>query len=169
MEAMVTISNFFQHLADQIIANPLFESLGVFFVFIWSVIPSAKTVPVEFFLFVLLQSGVSPILLVIIASLGALAGDFIIYLIGRGVFHAIRGKPKDIARADHLLHKYRHPIFFATPFLGIFGDSIVFVAGIERVGFKRILPYLVIGQFTRFTIGMFALLGIIQLPEFIGI
>lgn len=169
MEAMVTITNFFQHLADQIMANPLFESFGVFFIFLWSLIPSAKTIPVEIFIFALLQTGVSPIVLVLIASLGALAGDFILHLIGRGVIHAIRGKPKEIARADHLLHKYRLPIFLATPFLGIVGDTIIFVAGIEHIRFRKMLPFLIIGQFSRFTIGMLALLGIVHLPEFLGI
>lgn len=165
----VGITNFFQGVSDNIITHPMFESLGGFFVFIWSVIPSAKIVPVEIFILALLQLGVSPVLLVIVASLGALTGDYIIYLLGKGIIHAVRGKPKKLVSADHLLHRYRHPIFFATPFLGILGDGIVFVAGIEHVGFKKMLPFLLIGQFGRFTIGMFALLGIIELPEFLGI
>ncbi len=169
MGAMLTITNFFENFADQIISHPMFESFGSFFVFIWSVIPSAKSIPVEIFILALLQTGVSPIILVIVASFGALTGDYVLYLLGRGIIHAIRRKPKELARADHLLHKYRHPIFLATPFLGIIGDTIVFVAGVERVGFRKIIPFLIIGQFGRFTIGMFALLGIIQLPEFFGI
>jgi len=169
MEFMIDISNFFQDISDKIISHPMFESFGAFFVFIWSVIPSAKTVPVEIFILALLQTGVSPVLLVVVASLGAVTGDYVLYLIGRGVIHAVRRKPRELARADHLLHKYRHPIFLATPFLGIIGDTIVFVAGIERIGFKRISIFLLIGQFGRFTIGMLVLLGIIQLPEFFGI
>lgn len=169
MEVMLTVTNFFENLSQLILSNPLFEPLGVFFVFIWSVIPSAKTIPVEIFIFALLQSGASPIVLVIIASFGAVTGDFVLYLLGRGVFHTIRRRKKDLARADHLLHKYRLPIFLGTPFAGLIGDTVVFVAGLERIGFKRMLPFLLIGQFSRFTIGMLALLGIIQLPEFLGI
>lgn len=169
MEFFSPLTNFFENLSQQILSNPLFEPLGILFVFIWSVIPSAKTIPVEIFIFALLQTGVSPFILIIIASLGAISGDYVIYLIGRGVIRAVRRKPKEMARADHLLHKYRHPIFLTTPFFGLVGDSIVFLAGIERIGFIRMLPFLIIGQFSRFTIGMFALLGLIQLPEFFGI
>lgn len=169
MEAMSAITGFFEHLSQQILSNPLFEPLGVFFIFIWSVIPSAKTIPVEIFIFALLEAGASPIVLVIIASVGAITGDFVLYLLGRGVFRAVKRRKKDMARADHLLRKYRLPIFFVTPFFGLIGDTVVFVAGLERIGFKKMLPFLAVGQFSRFTIGMLAILGIIQLPEFLGI
>lgn len=161
--------NFFDQFADLILANPLFESLGFVFIFLWSLIPSLKTVPVEIFELPLLQAGLSPVALIIFASLGAITGDYILYLGGRGVFKLFKRKSREIARADHLLHKYRQPIFFFTGFLGVIGDAIVFVAGLERIGFRKILPYLIIGQFSRFAIGMLALLGIIQLPEFLGI
>ena len=154
-------------LAEQLIAHPLFTTLGTFFVFIWTVIPSAKSIPVEILSFPLLEAGVSPVVLVIMAWLGAVVGDYILYLAGRGVFHVVKRKSKELAKADHLLHKYRF-IFLVTPFLGIIGDSIVFVAGLERIGFRRLLPYILIGHFFRYTIGMIALLGIIQIPEFFG-
>jgi membrane protein YqaA with SNARE-associated domain len=154
-------------LAEQLIAHPLFTTLGTFFVFIWTVIPSAKSIPVEILSFPLLEAGVSPVVLVIMAWLGAVVGDYILYLAGRGVFHVVKRKSKELAKADHLLHKYRF-IFLVTPFLGIIGDSIVFVAGLERIGFRRLLPYVLIGHFVRFSLGMIALMGIIQIPEFFG-
>ena len=155
-------------LAEQIIAHPLFATLGTFFVFIWTVIPSAKSIPVEILSLPLFEAGVSPVVLVLMAWGGAVLGDYILYLAGRGVFHVIKRKSKELARADHLLHKYRF-IFLVTPFLGIIGDSIVFVAGLERIGFRRLLPFVVIGHFVRFTLGMIALMGLIMLPEFLGI
>ncbi len=164
---MVDFFNFFQELSNQIITHPLFATFGTFFVFLWTVIPSAKSIPVEILSFPLVQAGVSPIILIIMAWLGAVAGDYILYLAGRGVFHVIKRKSKELARADHLLHKYRF-IFLVTPFIGIIGDSIVFVAGLERIGFRRLLPYILVGHFVRFTIGMLALIGLIQLPDFFG-
>lgn len=166
---MVDLVVLFQELVNQISTNPLVETLGTFFIFIFTIIPSAKAFPVEIFSFPLLEGGVSPVTLILMAWLGAITGDYILYLAGRGVFHIFKRKSKKLAQADHLLHKYRLPIFLATPFLGIIGDTILFVAGLERIGFKRILPLIVIGHFVRFSIGMLALLGIIQLPEFLGI
>ncbi len=165
---MVDFQVLFQELIDAISSNPIIETLGVFFVFIFTTIPSAKAFPVEIFSFPLLQSGVSPFLLILMAWLGAITGDYILYLAGRGVFHIFKRKSKQLAKADHLLHKYRF-IFLATPFLGIIGDSVIFVAGLERIGFSRILPFILIGHFARFSLGMLALLGAIQLPEFLGI
>jgi len=165
---LVDFLNFFQELANQIITHPLFATLGTFFVFVWTIIPSAKSIPVEILSFPLLETGVSPIVLVLMAWLGAVVGDYILYLAGRGVFHIFKRKSKELARADHILHKYRF-IFLVTPFLGLIGDTIVFVAGLERIGFRRLLPFILIGHLIRFSIGMIALLGIIQLPEFLGI
>jgi membrane protein YqaA with SNARE-associated domain len=159
---------FFQELANQIITHPLFATFGTFFVFVWTVIPSAKSLPVEILSFPLLETGVSPVVLVLMAWGGAILGDYILYLAGRGIFHVIHKKSKELAKADHLLHKYRF-IFLVTPFLGVIGDTIVFVAGLERIGFRRLLPFILIGHFIRFTVGMIALMGIIMLPEFLGI
>ncbi len=164
----IDIINFFQGLFDSLISNPVFESLGVFAVYIFTLIPSAKAIPVEILSFPLLQAGVSPVILVIMAWLGAITGDYILYMLGRGVFHAVKRKSKELAKADHLLHKHRY-IFLATPYLGVIGDTVVFVAGLERIGFKRLLPFILIGHLSRFTIGMLALLGLVQLPEFLGI
>ena len=134
---LVDLFNFFQELANQIITNPLFATFGTFFVFVWTIIPSVKSIPVEILSFPLLQSGVSPVVLVIVAWLGAVVGDYILYLAGRGVFHVIKRKSKELAQADHLLHKYRF-IFLITPFLGIVGDTVVFVCGRFRIGFIKI-------------------------------
>ncbi len=166
-QVLVDLFNFFQELANQIILHPLFATFGTFFVFVWTMIPSAKSLPVEILSFPLLETGVSPVVLVLMAWAGAIAGDYILYLAGRGVFHAFKRKRKELAKADHLLHKYRF-IFLVTPFLGIIGDTIVFVAGLERIGFRKLLPYVLIGHFVRFTVGMIALMGIIQIPEFLG-
>lgn len=167
-QVMTDFLNFFQEISTEIISHPLFTTIGTFFVFLWTVIPSAKSIPVEILSFPLLEAGVSPVVLIIMAWAGAILGDYIIYLAGRGIFHAIHRKSKELAKADHLLHKYRF-IFLATPFLGLIGDTIVFVAGLERIGFKRLLPFILIGHFVRYSVGMIALLGIIQIPEYFGI
>ncbi len=162
------IAEMFRAFSDAITSSPEFQMYGIVILFFWTIIPSVKSIVPEFFALPLLTAGVSPAVLIIVASIGATIGDFIVYILGRGTHRLFKGK-RDLARADHLLHKYRLPIFLATPFLSIIGDVIVYVAGFEHVGFRRIVSYLLIGQFLRMSVGMLALMGLVQLPEFFGI
>ena len=164
-EFIEVLNNFTQ----QIVQSPEFQQYGILILFLWTIIPSIKAIIPEFFSFALLMAGKTPVQLIIVSSLGATIGDYVLYLLGRGSFRLFKGRNKDIAEADHLLHRFRLPIFLGTPFLSIIGDAIVFTAGVERIGFIRIVPFLLTGQFLRMTIGMLALLGIISLPEFFGI
>jgi membrane protein YqaA with SNARE-associated domain len=157
----------FSEFSDAITASPEFQAFGVVILFLWTIIPSVKSIVPEVFSFPLLTSGISPIILITVSALGATVGDYVLYLLGRGTHRLFKGK-KELARADHLLHKYRLPIFVGTPFLGTIGDIIVYVAGFERVGFIRILPFILAGQFLRMSLGIFALMGLIQLPDFFG-
>ncbi len=157
----------FTEFSDAITASPEFQTFGVVILFLWTLIPSVKSVLPEVFSFPLLTSGISPIILITVSALGATVGDYILYLLGRGTHRVFKGK-KELARADHLLHKYRLPIFAGTPFFGLIGDIVLYVAGFERIGFMRILPYILVGQFLRMSLGIFALMGLIQLPDFFG-
>jgi len=163
------IITYFQELVEIITASPEFQAYGVAILFLWTIIPSIKSIVPEVFALPLLLSGVSPAILVLVAGLGATLGDFIIHLAGRGSYRLFKGRFKEKARADHLLHKYSLPIFFATPFFGLVGDIVIFVAGVEHIPFRRIFPYILIGQLLRMSIGMIALMGLIILPEFFGI
>jgi len=157
----------FSEFSDAITASPEFQAFGVVILFLWTIIPSVKSIVPEVFSFPLLTSGISPFILITVSAFGATVGDYVLYLLGRGTHRLFKGK-KELARADHLLHKYRLPIFVGTPFLGVIGDIVVYVAGFERVGFMRILPFILAGQFLRMSLGIFALMGLIQLPDFFG-
>lgn len=163
------IMEFLSKLAEQIASSPDFQTIGIIFLFFWTIIPSVKSIIPEFFSGILLASGVAPLILIVVSALGATIGDYLLYMLGRGSFRLFKGRHREMAKADHLLHKYRLPIFLATPFLSIVGDIVVFLAGYERIGFHRILPYILVGQFLRMSLGMIALMGIIQLPNFFGI
>lgn len=164
-EIIAVVNDFMQ----SIIQSPEFQQYGIIILFLWTIIPSVKSLLPEFFSFALLMAGKTPIQLVIVSALGATVGDYVLYLLGRGSFRLFKGKNKEIAEADHLFQRYKLPIFLATPFLSVIGDIIVFTAGVERIGFIRIVPFLLTGQFIRMTLGMLALLGIITLPDFFGI
>jgi len=155
-------------LAEQITASQDFQTYGLLILFLWTAIPSSFAVT-EIVSIALLALGVSPILLIIIAVLGITLDNYILYLIGRGSYRVIRGKHKENAEGEHLLHKYRLPVFIAVPFLMFIGDIIMVIAGFERIGFKRILPFLLIGEFIRMTVGMLVIMNLIRLPEFFGV
>jgi len=162
------IIEFFDQFTQMLIASELFQAIGLVVLFAWTIIPSVKSIFPEVFSLPLLLAGTHPVVLITVSALGATLGDYILYVLGRGAHRLFTGKKKELAEADHLLHKYRLPIFFGTPFIGVFGDIIMFVAGAERIGFMRILPFLLAGQFLRMTIGMLGLLGLVQLPQFFG-
>lgn len=164
-EIIQVFSDFTQALTE----SPEFQAYGIVILFLWTIIPSIKSIVPEVLSFPLLIAGMSPVVLVTVSALGATLGDFILHLFGRGSYRLFKGKFKEQARADHLLHTYRLPIFLATPFLGIIGDIVVFTAGLEHISFRKIFPFLLIGQFLRMSVGMLALLGLIQLPEILGI
>ena len=165
------LSSAIQSLIDwvhPVIHTPEFQTFGLVILFVWTIIPSAVTIS-EVFTIPLLALGVSPVILIIVGTLGSTAGNYILYLIGRGTHRAIKGKHKKTADADHFLHKYRHPIFFAVPFLLFIGDFIVILAGYKRIGFIKILPFLLIGETIRQTLSVYAILGLIQLPEILDL
>jgi len=162
------IIEFFDQFSQMLIASELFQAIGLLVLFAWTLIPSVKTIFPEVFSLPLLLAGTHPLVLIIVSASGATLGDYILYVLGRGAHRLFTKKKKELAEADHLLHKYRMPIFLITPFTGIFGDIIVFVAGAERIGFARILPFIFTGQILRMTLGILGLLGLVQLPQFFG-
>ncbi len=162
------IIEFFNQFTQMLIASELFQAIGVVILFAWTIIPSVKSIFPEVFSLPLLLAGTHPLVLIIVSASGATLGDYILYVLGRGAHRLFAKRKKELAEADHLLHKYRLPIFVGTPFIGVFGDIIVFVAGAERIGFIRILPFIFGGQILRMTIGILGLLGLIQLPQFFG-
>jgi len=163
------IIEFFDQFTQTLIASELFQAIGLVILFAWTIIPSVKTIFPEVFSLPLLIAGTHPLVLIIVSASGATLGDYILYVLGRGAHRLFTKKKKELAEADHLLHKYRMPIFLITPFTGIFGDIIIFVAGAERIGFARILPFIFTGQILRMTLGILGLLGLVQLPQFFGI
>ena len=113
----------------------------------------------------LLQAQISPIVLLLLVVLGKLTGYYILYIIGRGVSRILRGKNKELAGAEHILHKYKFFVFLAVPFLGSVGDIIVLIAGHERLGFARIAPLLFISSIVRTSIWLFPFMAQLKLPD----
>lgn len=167
MTAISDLIQFFSELANRIIVSPDFQNFGLLILFLWGALPTSIPVA-EVITVPLFGAGVSPVVLVLVSTSGVTVGNYLLYLLGRGAFRVIKGKHKEEAQAEHLLHKYRFPVFLAVPFMLIVGDIIVGIAGFERIGFKKILPFLIVGELIRQTLGIFIVMGILKLPSFLN-
>ncbi len=150
---------------DMFIENS-FVTLGFVSIFLYELIPSAfRLLGTTGFFIGLVEEGIHPLSLIILASLGRLLGWYILYLIGKLVYRVFKGKERDLAGADHFLHKYRLIVFFLVPFLGALGDLVVVIAGHQRIGFIRMLPFLLFGNIVRYTIWLYITLGQLNLSD----
>ncbi len=155
----------FAKTADMFIEDS-FVTLGIFSIFLYELIPSAfRLLGTTGFFIGLIDEGIHPMILIILASAGRLLGWYILYLIGKLVYRVFKGKERDLASADHFLHKYRLIVFFLVPFLGALGDLVVVIAGHQRIGFARILPFLFFANIIRYTIWLYITLGQLNLFE----
>jgi len=146
--------------------NDNFVRLGILVIFFYELIPFTFRFITDSGFFVgLLQSNISPIVLLLITALGKLAGYYLLYMIGRGVSRILRGRNKELAGAEHILHQYKFFVFLAVPFLGSVGDIVVLIAGHERLGFARIAPLLFFSSILRISIWLFPFMAQLQLPD----
>lgn len=146
--------------------NDTFVRLGLLVIFFYELIPfTFRFITDSGFFAGLIQEGVNPISLIIITALGKLAGYYILYMIGRGISRILRGKDKELAGAEHILHKYKFFVFVAVPFLGSLGDLVVLIAGHERIGFLKIAPLLFISSILRISIWIFPFMAQLELVD----
>lgn len=141
-----------------------FIMLGFVAIFLYELVPTVfRLLGTTGFYIGLLDQGINPMSLIIFASVGRLFGWFLLYLLGRFIFNIFKGKNRELADAEHFLHKYRLIVFFLVPFLGFAGDLIVVIAGHQRLGFIRIAPFLFMANLIRYTIWLYVTIGQIEL------
>lgn len=148
--------------------NDNFTRLGILVIFFYELIPfTFRFITNSGFFVGLLEGDVSPIAILIIVASGKLVGYYILYMIGRGVSRILRGKDKELAGAEHVLHKYKYLVFTVVPFLGSLGDLVILIAGHERIGFLKIAPLLFVASIARISIWLFPFMAQINLPNII--
>jgi len=143
-----------------------YVKLGILAIVFYEFIPSIfKLIGTSGFFVGLLDSGVSPFMLVLLATVGKVGGQYLMYLFGKFLFRVFKGKHRDMARADHFLHKYKVLVFLIVPFTGTLGNIIMVVAGHERLGFIKIAPLLFVGSLFRVSIWLFFFIGQMDLAD----
>jgi len=152
---VTTIAN----VADKFFSDA-FVMVGILAIFLYEIIPTAfRLLGTTGFFIGLLQEGFNPFVLILIAVVGRIAGWYLLYLLGRFIFRIFKGKHRALADAGHFLHKYRLIVFFTVPFLGALGDLVVIIAGHQRIGFMRIVPFLFLSVLVRYSIWLYITIG----------
>jgi membrane protein YqaA with SNARE-associated domain len=137
-----------------------FVMVGILAIFFYELIPTAfRLLGTTGFFIGLLQEGFNPFVLILIAVAGRIVGWFILYLLGRFIYRIFKGKHRTLSDAGHFLHKYRLIVFFTVPFLGALGDLVMIIAGHQRIGFIRILPFLFLSVIVRYSIWLYITIG----------
>jgi len=147
------------NLADRFFSDA-FVMVGILAIFLYELVPTAfRLLGTTGFFIGLLQEGFNPFVLILIAVIGRIAGWYILYLLGRFIFRIFSGKHRALADAGHFLHKYRLIVFFTVPFLGALGDLVMIIAGHQRIGFARIVPFLFLSVIVRYSIWLYITIG----------
>jgi len=152
---VTTIAN----VADKFFSDA-FVMVGILAIFFYEMIPTAfRLLGTTGFFIGLLREGFNPFVLILIAVVGRIAGWYILYLLGRFIYRIFKGKHRSLADAGHFLHKYRLIVFFTVPFLGALGDLIMIIAGHQRIGFIKIVPFLFLSVIVRYSIWLYITIG----------
>ena len=153
----------------EILLDNAFAQVGALIVFFYGFLPQTfPQVSIVGFIVRLIDSGFSPVVIVLLGAGGKLGGQFLLYSLGKYSYRLFKKRKRQIASAEHIMHKYRSVIFFTPAWLGALGDIIMVLAGHQHMSFKKIAPYLFIGNTAKLGIGMLVLLGELQLPEFLA-
>ena len=153
----------------EIILNSAFGQFGALLIFFYGFLPQTfQLVSITGFIVRLLDTGFSPMVIILLGSGGILGGQFLLYTLGKYSYRLFKKQKKKLVSTEHIMHKYRSIIFFSPVWLGALGDLILILAGHQHTSFKKIAPYLFIGNLTKLGFGMLVLLAQLQTPEFLA-
>jgi len=164
LDSFIGISSFQESIS--MLFEEGFAQFGILAAFVYGFLPvTLMKLGITGIVVRILDLGVSPLFLVLFFALGRLIGQGILYGIGRFVYKLLKGKDRELATADHFLHKYKYLIYLLTPLLGSVGDIIMLVSGHQRIGFMKIAPVLYIGNLLSTSLWIYWTVATINLPE----
>lgn len=164
LDSFIGISSFQESIS--MLFEEGFAQFGILAAFVYGFLPvTLMKLGITGIVVRVLDLGVSPLFLVLFFALGRLIGQGILYAIGRFVYRLLKGKDRELAVADHFLHKYKFLIYLLTPLLGSVGDIIMLVSGHQRIGFMKIAPVLYIGNLLSTSLWIYWTVATINLPE----
>lgn len=147
--------------------SPIFQQMGIFGLLIYSAMPSfLAPLPNETISAPLLIGGMSPIIIVIVMSIGSLLGDLLMFYLGKHVRRLFHKKVEN-AKPSHFMHRHRYWIFVLAVPIPYLSESVMALAGHQHLNLKKIIPFIYLGELLRAVVGTSAVLGILSIPEFL--
>jgi membrane protein DedA with SNARE-associated domain len=144
----------------------VYVKIGFLSIFLYELVPSVfRILTTTGFYIGLLNEGINPMVLIILTSVGRIFGFYLLYLLGRFLYRIFKKKNRELADADHILHKYKLIVFFLVPFFGALGDIVMVVAGHQRIGFLKIVPLLFLSNILRNAIWLYPTIAQIKLAS----
>jgi len=116
----------------------------------------------------LLQTGFSPVILVIFSTFALLGGQMILYTVGMFIKKIHKGSIGNLAGRSHFLHKYHFLVFMIVPFVGILGDAVMLFAGHQRANPVKIIPFLLIGNAVSSARWIFPAVAQLEIGKILG-
>jgi len=148
----------------EILLEDAVNTLGTLSIFLYGFVPSIfKIIGTTGFFIALFQDGVNPFILIGLGAIGETLGSSVMYILGRYIFRLFKGRTRDLAPAEHFLVKYRLIVFYLIPFAGSLGDVAMILAGHQRIGLLKILPFVLLGNFVRYGIWFMVTIGQLNL------
>ncbi len=148
----------------EILLEDAVNTLGTLSIFLYGFVPSIfKIIGTTGFFIALFQDGVNPFILIGLGAIGETLGSSVMYILGRYIFRLFKGKTRDLAPAEHFLVKYRLIVFYLIPFAGSLGDVAMILAGHQRIGLLKILPFVLLGNIVRYGIWFMVTIGQLNL------
>lgn len=148
----------------EILLEDAVNTLGTLSIFLYGFVPSIfKIIGTTGFFIALFQDGVNPFILIALGAIGETLGSSVMYIIGRYIFRLFKGKHREFAPAEHFLVKYRLIVFYLIPFAGSLGDVAMILAGHQRIGLMKIIPFVLLGNFVRYGIWFMVTIGQLNL------
>ena len=154
------------HIAQdtEILVEDVVNIFGTFAILLYGFVPSVlRIIGTTGFFIALFQDGVNPFILIGLGALGETLGSSVMYIVGRYIFRLLKGKHKELAPAEHFLVKYRLIVFYLIPFAGSLGDVAMILAGHQRIGLMKIIPFVLLGNFVRYGIWFMVTIGQLNL------
>lgn len=148
----------------EILLEDAVNTLGTLSIFLYGLVPSIfKIIGTTGFFIALFQDGVNPFILIGLGAIGETLGSSVMYILGRYIFRLFKGRTRDLAPAEHFLVKYRLIVFYLIPFAGSLGDVAMILAGHQRIGLLKILPFVLLGNIVRYGIWFMVTIGQLNL------
>lgn len=144
-----------QEMISKLSTNPIFIEFGLPGLFVNSLLAStALPLPIEIAVSALLAAGQDKFLVLLTLAAGTVAGGFLSYFIGKSgdkVFRFLKPKKqeKKQKRGHDILTKYGWLALVAAPWIPVFGDIIIMIAGAKSYDIRKFTIAMTAGKIAK--------------------